>query len=75
MPKAHTQLLEGALVSGVHNFDCGRPGGAYTALVRNPKMEILAGIEGQLRPSGFSREARMGPCGAHESTVHCRPDS
>lgn len=42
MPKAHTQLLDGALASGVHNFDCGRAGGVYTALVRNAKMEILA---------------------------------
>jgi hypothetical protein len=45
MPKAHTQLLEGALASGVHNFDCGRPGGVYAALVRNAKMEILVKSE------------------------------
>jgi len=42
MPKAPTQLLDGALASGVKNFDCERAGGVYAALVRNAKMEILA---------------------------------
>jgi len=41
MPKTHTQLLDGALASGVLNFDCGRAGGVYTALARDAKMEIL----------------------------------
>jgi hypothetical protein len=45
MPKAHTQLLKRALAFGVHNFDWGRPGGVYTGLVRNARMEIL--VEGR----------------------------